>query len=686
MMRVRVVGCALAVMLVAGMTPATAQEHRAVGTSPVGDHPALADLPRDALQVAFGPDGITERTSPARFDEVFRSADRLRTPGALPAAAQQAMAQRWGAGTAGATEPTSEGELEVIAPGRRAWARPGGDLTGDGRGDVLVEAVEPQPSAGEYELRALRGSDGQRLWHTTMRHREELAWPAGDLTGDGADDLIVAARIPHSTEHHDDGPDCTSDCSYAWEQTFTWQLTVLEGRTGEALWTRTWEGWARYDESWSSSVAGSTHSWSYTDDNGSLLALPGGTDASGAATLALNVVSVRVAGSRESDAVAGLVGRNRTTYTLRADSTAEVLSAGTGRGTLVGRSMDAPTIALLEPAGDLTGDGAVELLWNRAQATDEDLRCSFVLSLDYCSGEQSTHAFELEALRARDLRTLWTSRWDALYDWWLHADIGDLDRSGAADILLVLGGREEVLVAASGATGEVLWERPISSTYDLPVPIGALDGELGTDLALLSISVEGNPVTGRRPVIEVDRLAGVSGETILTTRRDVSTDVGWLYVWAAPDTDGDAIVDIGGGWFRYTAPFEVGEAAGFVESGRTGDELLAFTGTDDRELLPFADLDGDGAVELLDVTWTYDEEEGWSVVAAARRLTPEGPDVLWTFDGAADDLPHAGGDQTGDGAQELLATGQVRSDDRWLWTVRSIDGSALTTRWEVTGE
>jgi hypothetical protein len=693
----RVVLCTLATMLVAGLGPAGAladSRQDATPDSRAAARDRSADLPAGALH-ASGTDVVIEGAAGVRFDELFRSPEHLRDPAGLPAALRDTVAQRWGveispvrdggapptaatATTATSSAAAGFAELDDVAAGRTAWAGPGGDLTGDGREDVLVELYDPQTE--QFDLRALRGVDGQQLWEQTRVANAPMAWPAGDLTGDGIDDLLIAARTTGGTERHDDGPECTQDCSYGWTQTFTWRLEVRSGATGTSLWHRTWNGWASYSETWGSDADGGSTTWSYEDENGSLLALPAGDDQAAGAAIALNVVSVRVSGSHEESNLYGLTGRERSTYQLRADTTAELLTARTGVGQLVQRTTDAPVIALLEPAGDLTGDGATELLWNRTHATDEDLTCTWLLVLDSCSGEQSTHTFEVEAVTGA-LDPLWSVQWDGLYDWWLHTGIGDLDGTGGDDLLVVLGGREDLVVAVAGATGEQLWERPAASSFEYPTPIGSLDGGPGTDLAILRFAWTSGPITGSSANLEIVRIDGASGETLFTTTRPLPAS-NWVYVWRSEDVNGDGVGDFGGGWITFGEPLEVAESGGFVESGADGEELLSFTSTEDRELRPYADLDGDGATEVIDLTWT-DEDGQWMVAATTHRLVPEGPKTLWTIHVPSSHLPRPAGDQDGIAGEELVTSTRVQGAGVWLWEVGSHDGATLVPRWAV---
>jgi hypothetical protein len=101
------------------------------------------------------------------------------------------------------------------------WAYPAGDLTGDGLTDVLVEGEgeEEEELGSTYisKIIAVKGTDGHVLW---SKSSSDWMWscPAGDLTGDGADDVIVEYDEEVSAVKGTDGDELWSAKSedYVW--------------------------------------------------------------------------------------------------------------------------------------------------------------------------------------------------------------------------------------------------------------------------------------------------------------------------------------------------------------------------------------------------------------------------------------------------------------------------------------
>jgi hypothetical protein len=656
--------------------------------SPSGFADRLADG-RTAAAVEIRDGQLQRSGGQARPDELYRDRERLREPAGVRGILRELVAAAWDVEIGPASDEDGAADDEWALPGERAFARGGADLTGDGLADVLIETWEP--ATGRTGLRAVRGADGAALWTAGAVADDAFSWPAGDLSGDGADDVFLASfrweRLPEESEACDG-----SRCRYEWSGTYTSRFELLDGGSGRSLWSRSWPGSMRFAEEWEEDgglLGGSARfEWLYEDINGVTFPMPADDHSgSGLPDIVLNVLSVRVGGggTYQADLPLGLAGSEEWTYRMRADTTAELLDGRTGQTWLVRESADAPVVGVLVPTGDLDGDGTRDLVWNRTMVSDGGGSCSWVLVLETCGGEEPAFALEVETIDGRSLEPLWESAWHDLYDWWLHAGLGDLDGDGTADLGVVLASAwdEGELLALHGRDGTTMWSTPVADSWAYPVPIGTADGAGGSDLAVLSfLWVDDGLLGGAATTLEIDRLDGATGQRIVRTRRQVpaSASATFAYLFVGEDVDGDTVSDAGGGWLTFGAGWEVSDAAGWVESGATGEERYAFTGSEDRMVMPYGDLDGDGAAEVADIRWEQ-VEDGWSETLSAVRVLPGREATLWTQ--TAPSAPWTAGDQDGMPGQELLVTRNEVVDDRWAWEVASLDGRDLAVRWRA---
>ena len=104
---------------------------------------------------------------------------------------------------------------------------PAGDLNGDGKDDVLLYPWKYNPSTGRYYsdiVHARRGYDGHLLW--TKTGTEMYCMQAGDLNGDDRDDLLFYEYIY----------DTSTDTYLATD------VSAVKGQDGSTLWTKTRSG------------------------------------------------------------------------------------------------------------------------------------------------------------------------------------------------------------------------------------------------------------------------------------------------------------------------------------------------------------------------------------------------------------------------------------------------------------
>ncbi|MFA5860438.1 MAG: hypothetical protein WDA16_01960 [Candidatus Thermoplasmatota archaeon] len=121
------------------------------------------------------------------------------------------------------------------------WLRPYGDADGDAREDFLD--VTYDPILDQAQLSVSRGSDLATLWTDArpVSGGTFLAWGV-DATGDGADDLTLTELVV--TLPQGQGACVTFDaCGGAHAALLlAWTVTLIDGRTGGELWTRSYDG------------------------------------------------------------------------------------------------------------------------------------------------------------------------------------------------------------------------------------------------------------------------------------------------------------------------------------------------------------------------------------------------------------------------------------------------------------
>ena len=555
-----------------------------------------------------------------------------------------------------------EPESEIAPVGATTFGVPAGDLDGDGLDDVVTYSFGPEEGG---RVQARRGTDGTVLWERPVEAEAGFVYPLGqDVTGDGRADLLLDEL---SLQGESVGTPVTSESRSRLRQVYG----VVSGADGAGLWSRTVDGTVVER----STGVGAGGGGPVTAEAGAgtveveatglpLLLLAGG----GSPALVENVVDVTV---RYRDAYAATPEAGGFAYdeVVRTSTSASAVDPATGTARALRSAAGVPGLALLEPVGDLDGDRSPEGVWVVDRGPDAQVACAYALDAGTCRGtdDDSTPPTTTELLGLADGAARW-EREDAGYA--LVGVGAEADGDGTGDLVRQqpFGGLEVV----SGRDGTPVW----LTAADEDRAVVAVDGGV---VALLGLLFEGPD--GAELVLERRSLA--TGDVVDADRRPLPLGgSGFVLVYAQQiaDGDGDGGAELVVGALTEASSEDPEEAPQVRSSARVvpvaaGPALLTTEGDDPRFLLGYPDLDGDGLAEVvLDVVTAVDDD-AFGTDATALRVADGA--ALWRFRGSFLGFPYAAGDQDGRPGAELLA-GRLRGDDVVAVSLRGAD---LGLRW-----
>jgi len=376
------------------------------------------------------------------------------------------------------------------------WAMPAGDLDGDGSDDVLVQIYKSDyaTDSNTEKVIAKRGSDGTHLWEesiitTSPDYGGIWAMPAGDLNGDGADDVIVQLyKSVSATDTH------------------TEKVIAKRGSDGTHLW----------EESIITT----------SPDYGGIWAMPAGDlNGDGADDVIVQLYKSVSATGKNTEKVIAKRGSDGTHLWEESITTT---------------SPDYGGIWAM-PAGDLNGDGADDVivqLYKSVSATGMNTQKVIAKK-----GSDGTHLWE-ESI------TTTSPGYGGI--WAMPA--GDLNGDGANDVIVQLyksvsatSTNTEKVIAKKGSDGTHLWEESITTTSPdyggiWAMPAGDLNGDGANDVIVQLYKSVSATSTNTEKVIAKKGSDGTHlwEESITTT----SPDYGWIWAMPAGDLDGDGSNDV----------------------------------------------------------------------------------------------------------------------------------------------
>lgn len=610
--------------------------------------------------------------------------------------APQVVAARLGAQSGTGTTEVEPAEEVVAETHGGAWAyvSGAGDFDGDGRDDLLVREWD---SAGEDRLRGVDGASGADLWARTLTE-QELGWDSviPDVTGDGRDDIVaIDLRGDEDVSFQEE---CgVSGCTTSQRWSFTWVTSVRSGADGSVTTIRSVPG--RF--SIESSYTNDPYAWSVEYEAVNLWAIPWlAPRADGSAQLLLTEQSSRVR-IWEQESGSTVVFERSGGLEFVSDVTGTAFD-GHGNITYAGAWSGLAGGAELRPAGDLTGDGVHDLLWEQHLLEPATYSCTVVDTFAtgptdvICSDPyESDDRREFTAVDASTGATVWTAiAEDVTIDpFWPISDVvatGDLNADGRSDVVLNPDWSSEHL-AFDGADGSLLW-RAAREEFGGLVHVGPIDAVPGDDLVYVgtvaSITFTEGPdgsTSDAKVRHAVSRFSGADGAPLSLSAHETPApdgfDDGFVFSYAPwGDLDGDSIEDphLNAGLVDWDEETEEAQffTTTYLPSMVEDRVLFAAEQLGLRAVYSTGDLQGDGYDDLIDARrdGIFSGETQALTALDARTLAP-----LWTWNGWGPDEVY---DVHPDPGVELIVTEQAQAaDGRSATRLHVHDGLTLSPHW-----
>ena len=406
-----------------------------------------------------------------------------------------------------ALEWVATGELRIFSSPRAA------DLNGDGVLDIVLgHGQETLPQAGYVTARD--GRTGTELWR--VETRDEIFGSPGlaDLTGDGTPDVVIGGRNA--------------------------ELYAIDGRSGEVLWLFYPRGHADLD-GWYN-----FYTPQFLDDldgdavpeilvaNGGDPGLPPFYPRPPGHLMVLSGRSGEIVAAGETPD-AGETYMSALVYRRASDGT-EFVVFGTGGETLAGSLWVVPLADVI--TGDLSRSQEVIAPANRRGLVAPPA----LVDLTYDGTPDivaATFDGRLVALDGESLQLIWSHQFPDSETWATPA-VGFLDGDAVPDVFaafsvgMLPAYTASILVAVSGATGELLWQE----RFDLPLISSPLAVDLsgdGRDEVLITLSPVKEAVSQRLLLVDAD------GWRVMELLATPGTSFGTGIV---TDLDGDGVLEL----------------------------------------------------------------------------------------------------------------------------------------------
>jgi len=390
-------------------------------------------------------------------------------------------------------------------PGNWVYAYPAGDLDGNGGEDLLVYSEQNFDTYWTAKIFAVRGSNGNTLWSKTASNKDRVwlypADPAGDLNNDGKDDVMM------QYERWNPSPG-----------DYTTTIYALHGNSGSTIWSDA----STAQDSWMNAYpAGDLNGdskddvllypWKYDPSTeryySDIVYAKGGCDNQLLWTKTGTDMDYMQAGDLNRDSADDLLFYERS-YDAYADTylpTAVSAVNGQNGSTLWTKTRSGGNYIDALPAGDLNGDGGEDVV---------------VYNVNYGSYDPGLAEFYVDAISAvngSNGSALWSKscRENTWIDAWYVGDTGDLDADGTDDVLVctyIYNSISDqhiltIVSAVRGEDGSVLWSKSaLCGDIDFDGALSPVDAVIALQMAVSGECCPDADVSGNGAVTSLDAM------------------------------------------------------------------------------------------------------------------------------------------------------------------------------------